>query len=95
MASKYVNVCGKRIKYDSRFDFRPYYFFYLREDELDMTIDAVRSVLLQCRKKFKNAELSSVMILRMSRIKRYEVKVIFSISEDERLACEREVKDGK
>ena len=95
MASKYVNVCGKRIKYDSRFDFRPYCFFDLREDELGITMDAVRIVLLRCRKKFKSAELSSVRILSMSRIKLYEVKVIFSISDDERLAYEREVKDGK
>lgn len=95
MTSKYVNVCGRRIKYDSRFDFRPYCFFDLREDELDMTMDVVRSILLRCRKKFKSAELSSIRILMTSRIKRYEVMVVFSISDDERLAYESEVKHGK
>lgn len=92
--SKYVIVRGKRIKYDSRYDTYPYCFFDLHEDELDMIMDVVRRILLRCHKKFKSAKLSSFRVLRMFK-KRYEVKVVFFISEYERLAHEREVKHGK
>lgn len=85
--NKYVVVDGKRIKYDSRYDTYPYCFFDLRENELDMIMDVVRRILLRCRKKFKSAELSSFSVFRMLN-KRYEVKVIFFISVDERLAYE-------
>ena len=94
MASKYVNVCGRRIKYDSRFDFRPYCFFDLMEYEYGMVLQVVDSLLCRCRKVFKSADISSIKMLRM-RNNTYECKVIFSISEDERLAYEREAKDGK
>lgn len=95
MANKYVNVSGKRVKYFSRFDFCPYCFFDICEDELDMIIDVARRLLLRCRKKFKSAELSSIRIRRMPWAKLYGVKVVFSISENERLAYESEVMDGK
>lgn len=95
MASKYVNVHGKRVKYDSRFDFCPYCFFDICENELDMTMDVARRLLLRCRKKFKSATLSSIRILRMPRIKLYEVKVTFSISENERLSYESEANNDK
>lgn len=93
MAGKYVNVCGNRIKYDSRFDFRPYCFFDLKEDEYGMVLHVVDSLLCRCHKVFKSAEVSSIKMLRkINNI--YECKVIFSISEDERLAYESEVKYG-
>lgn len=91
---KYVNVCGKRIKYDSRFDFRPYCFFDLMEDEYGMVLQVVDSILCRCHKVFKSAEVSSIKMLRR-RNNSYECKVIFSISDDERLDYERKVKDGK
>lgn len=94
MASKYVNVCGRRIKYDSRFDFRPYCFFDLMEDEYGMVLQVVDSILSRCHKVFKSAEVSSIKMLRKHN-NVYECKVIFSISEDERLAYESEAKDGK
>lgn len=93
MTSKYVNVCGRRIKYDSRFDFSPYYLFYLMEDEYGMVLQVVDSLLCQCHKKFKSADVSSINILRM--LDCYECKVTFSISDDDRLAYEREVKRCK
>lgn len=94
MASKYVNVCGRRIRYDSRFDFRPYCFFDLKEDEYGMVLEVVDSILCRCHKAFKSAEVSSIKMLRM-RNNIWECKVTFSISENERLAYEREAKDGK
>lgn len=94
MASKYVNVCGRRIRYDSRFDFRPYCYFDLMEDEYGMVLQVIDSILCRCRKVFKSADFSSIKILRKLN-NCYECKVIFSISEDERLAYERKVKDGK
>lgn len=94
MAGKYVNVCGRRIKYDSRFDFRPYCFFDLREDEYGLVLQVVDSLLCRCRKVFKSADVASIKMMRM-RNNAYECKVVFSISENERLAYERGVKDGK
>lgn len=94
MANKYVNVCGRRVKYDSRFVFYPYCFFDLREDEYGMVLQVVDSLLCRCHKVFKSAEVSSIKMLRM-RNNIWECKVIFSISEDDRLAYESEVKDGK
>lgn len=93
MANKYIVVRGKRIRYDSRFDFRPYCFFDIPNGGLDMTLDAVRHILSRCRKVFKSADFSSIKILRKLN-NCYECKVIFSISEDERLAYERKVKDA-
>lgn len=89
MASKYVNVCGRRIKYDSRFDFRPYCYFDLKEDEYGMVLHVVDSLLCRCHKVFKSAEVSSIKMRRLFN-NNYECKVIFSISEDERLAYEKE-----
>ena len=91
--SKYVIVCGRRIKYDSRFDFRPYCFFELMEDEYGMALQVVDSLLCRCHKVFKSADVSSIKMMRM-RNNIWECKVIFSISEDERLAYERNVKYG-
>lgn len=91
---KYVNVCGRRIKYDSRFDFRPYCFFDLKEDEYGMVLQVVDSLLCRCHKAFKSADISSIRMLRKCN-NVYECKVIFSISEDERLAYERKVKYGE
>ena len=94
MKSKYVNVCGRRIKYDSRFDIRPYCFFDLMEDEYWMVLQVVDSLLCRCHKVFKSADVSSIKMMRKLN-NSYECKVIFSISDDERLAYEREAKDGK
>ena len=94
MKSKYVNVCGRRIKYDSRFDFRPFCFFDLKEDEYGIVLQVVDSLLCRCHKAFKSAEVLSIKMIRKCN-NSYECKVIFSISEDERLAYEREAKDGK
>ena len=94
MKSKYVNVCGRRIKYDSRFDFRPFCFFDLKEDEYGMVMQVVDSLLCRCHKAFKSAEVLSIKMIR-KRNNSYECKVIFYISEDERFAYEREAKDGK
>ena len=94
MKSKYVNVCGRRIKYDSRFDFRPFCFFDLKEDEYGMVLQVVDSLLCRCHKVFKSADVSSIKMMRKLN-NSYECKVIFSISDDERLAYEREAKDGK
>lgn len=94
MASKYVNVCGKRIRYNSGFCFRPYCFFDLKEDEYGMILEVIDSILRRCHKAFKSAEVLSIEMLQM-RNNIWECKVIFSISENERLAYEREVKDGK
>ena len=94
MTSKYVNVCGRRIKYDSRFDFRPYCFFELMEDEYGMVLQVVDSLLCRCHKVFKSADVSSIKMMRM-RNNIWKCEVIFSISEDERFAYEREAKDGK
>lgn len=94
MESKYVNVCGRRIKYDSRFDFRPYCFFDLRNDEYGMVLQVVDSLLCRCHKRFKSADVSSIKMLRKHN-NIYECKVTFSISEKERLTYERETKDGK
>ena len=94
MKSKYVNVCGRRIKYDSRFDFRPYCFFDLMEDEYWMVMQVVDSLLCRCHKVFKSADVSSIKMMRKLN-NSYECKVIFSISDDERLDYEREAKDGK
>ena len=91
---KYVNVCERRIKYDSRFDFRPYCFFNLMEDECGMILQVIDSLLCRCRKVFKSADVSSIKMIH-KRNNSYECKVVFSISEDERLAYEREAKDGK
>lgn len=91
MASKYVNVCGRRIRYDSRFDFFPYCFFDLKEDEYGMILQVVDSILCRCHKVFKSAEVSSIKMLRMKN-NIWECKVIFSISENERLDFESEEK---
>ena len=94
MKSKYVNVCGRRIKYDSRFDFRPYCFFDLMEDEHWMVLQVVDQLLCRCHKVFKSADVSSIKMMRRHN-NSYECKVIFSIRDDERLAYEREAEDGK
>ena len=94
MASKYVNVCGRRIRYDSRFDFRPFCFFDLKEDEYGIVLQVVDSLLCRCHKAFKSAEVLSIKMIRKFN-NSYECKVIFSISEDERFAYEREVRNGK
>lgn len=94
MASKYVVVRGKRIRYESRYDFRPYCYFDIPSNELDMTFDVVRRVLSRCRKVFKSAGVSSIKMLRTLN-NCYECTAIFSISEDERLVYEWKVKNGK
>lgn len=94
MASKYVNVCGRRIIYNSGFYFHPYCVFDLKEDEYGMVLEVVDSILCRCHKAFKSADVSSIKMMR-KRNNGYECKVVFSISENERLAYEREAKDGK
>ena len=64
------------------------------EDEYWMVLQVVDSLLCRCHKVFKSADVSSIKMMRKLN-NSYECKVIFSISDDERLAYEREAKDGK
>lgn len=82
---KYVNVAGKRFRYEGRFDVFPYCYF-----DIDITDEAhvfsiARAVEERCKRRFKSAELSRVEAKTLWNKSQMEVRVIFFISDEDRL----------
>lgn len=96
MVKKYVKVNGKRIAYESTFDFIPRAYLQIEKDDIDLTPAIVRAVLARCRRKFRLAWVCSVNVNLVHLPKRdyYAVKIGFGITDKELLDYEREVKHG-
>lgn len=85
-----VRVCGKDYQYDSDFNFYPFAYFNIAECYEGETFSVAREIEKRCRGRFPSAELSGMRIFKRWN-GMFEVRVNFTISEEERLAYQREV----
>ena len=89
-----VRVNGKDYLYDSRFDFYPYAYFDVHKSELDLVFKIAKSIERRCRKRFKTARFCSLKAYCRHLNNLFEIKVCFSISEEERLAFQNPRKES-
>lgn len=88
-----VRVNGKDYLYDSRFDLYPYAYFDIHEPELDLVFKIAKSIERRCRKRFKTARFCGLKAYCRHWNNLFEIKVFFSISDEERLAFESQRKE--
>lgn len=90
-----VRVNGKDYLYDSRLDgICPCAHFDVHKSELDLVFKIAKSIERRCRKRFKTARFCSLKAYCRHLNNLFEIKVCFSISEEERLAFQNQRKES-
>lgn len=84
---KSFKVSGIVYEYDARFDDRPYAYFDIPKNKADDLFKVAKAIERRCRKVFNSAKISHLEMWETFNCKRrrYEGRVYFSITEDERL----------